>query len=134
MIKSILFRFSFVAAMLLALASCYPSSTAVPLNNIIDTNAKYVLNSFVNNGVENNTKFDGYTFQFGANGIVSASKAGIVTQGNWSVSADSLVIRNFVDVPFSGLNEKWKVNGIGNGKIDVAFSNGLDVKTALWKQ
>ena len=121
------------AILVIGLVACHPYATTPLNNNTIDTNGQYVIQNYINNGVDLKTKFDGYSFQFGGSGQVIANKAGIVSQGEWSITADSLIIKNFAAEPLSGLNYRYKINGIGNGAIDVLYGNGVDVVSVIWK-
>jgi hypothetical protein len=121
-------------AMLIFIGACTFTSTKPPINKTIDTFSQFTIISYLNNGVEFKAKYADYSFQFGANGQIVANKSGILSQGSWSASNDSLIIRNFTVDPLDGLNTRWVLTSILNDVIVADYTNGLDVKRLQFKK
>ena len=85
-------------------------------NNVIQ--GDWIISSYVDSGVDETSDYNGYTFTFTSDGVVSASSAAEMLTGAWTVdhddSSDSDVdFTLFFGVPdthdFDDLNDDWDV-------------------------
>ena len=70
------------------------------------------INIFVNEGSNVTSEFTGYAFQFHPNGILTATKKGVTTEGHWSNRTESDQQKlniNFDSGPLMQLNKNWNL-------------------------
>lgn len=90
--------YAFVAVLSIGLlSSCSNDEDDNPLDPVqavsdIQTNVvagDWIISSYVDSGVDETSDYDGYTFTFTADGVVSASSSAEMLTGAWSVEQDS---------------------------------------------
>ncbi len=94
--------------------------------NIIDTSRKYTVTNYTVNGVDYTSKYAGYEAQFSGTGILTISRDGIATNGNYQQSGTNLLINNFAIEPLTGFNYNWKSDFINDERFDLTINNGND--------
>ena len=85
-------------------------------NNVVQ--GDWIISSYVDSGVDETSDYNGYTFTFTSDGIVSASSSAEMLTGAWTVELDDssdsdLDFTLFFGVPdthdFDDLNDDWDV-------------------------
>ena len=76
------------------------------------TTGRWYVQEYINGGTNVTAEFDGYEFQFYANGVVEGIKTSGTTAGTWQGDADASTINsNFPGAPqpLSRLNGLWSI-------------------------
>lgn len=90
------------------------------------------ISSFIDSGEDETNDFNGYSFTFGDNNVLTATNNSNYQTGTWSVTGSSSPDFNiFFPVPesnpFEDLNDDWDIVNISNSTIsliDVSGGNG----------
>ena len=90
------------------------------------------ISSFIDSGEDETNDFNGYSFTFGDNNVLTATNNSNSQTGTWSVTGSSSPDFNiFFPVPesnpFEDLNDDWDIVNISNSTIsliDVSGGNG----------
>lgn len=107
-----------------------PAALSVAAVNSTVATGTWRVTSFIDNGDET-YKFAGYAFSFGANGVVTAVKAGSTISGTWSTGNDDSQVKLYLNFSapanFAEISDDWHVTERTETKIrliDVSGGNG----------
>lgn len=68
---------------------------------------------FNDNGIDETSNFNGFSFTFNANGTATATRNSLVTDGSWVSGTDDSKVKLILDFgvasPLDELNEDWRV-------------------------
>ena len=137
-------RFSFLPALvasltlLLSFTACNPDdNSATPDNPIVEQvqSGDWIITSFIDSGKDETNHFTGYTFTFGANGALTATKGSQAYTGTWSITNDDSNDDNpsgdvdfniFFNLTndFEDLNEDWHIISQSDDKIELIHVSG----------
>ncbi len=95
--------------------SDYTSDPVNPNSSVVSGN--WTITNFRQRTEDKTSQYAGYSFSFAANGVLTATKSGLTTNGTWSYSAASsstymgfFTISLGNDDPLKRLNESWLVD------------------------
>ncbi|WP_290796121.1 hypothetical protein [Flavihumibacter sp. UBA7668] len=127
--------FAFICS--LSLVACDRSDdddddpTNTPANSV--TNSYLIAGSWkvsllTDDGRDETSDYDGYTFEFAADGKLTASKSGITTNGTWRTQRDDgsnelLIQLVTTDKDLDELNDDWDIVLSTNSKIELQDDN-----------
>ena len=103
------------ACLALLFTACQNDSSDDNNNNGNNSNltGSWVITLFEEDGVNETSKFDGFTFAFNSNNSLDATKSGSTTKGSWSYGTDDssnkLIINFNSGKPLEELNEDWVI-------------------------
>jgi hypothetical protein len=122
----------------LALASSLPSCKKYVQQQeknavlLIMTTGVWYVQSYVQNDSDITASFNGFLFQFQANGTVTGLKAGTPTAGTWSANISALTITSDFPTapdPLKELNETWKITDSGDNYVVANSSDSVNHTT-----
>jgi hypothetical protein len=83
---------------------------------------------FEDKGNNETTHFDGYVFDFGSDGKVTAAKGSTSVTGSWSIGLDDGVSKLYLDFgppsPFNELNDDWRIKDQEKTEVDLDNVSG----------
>lgn len=112
-----------------------PNNNTQAISNIARS-GHWTITSFIDSGQNETHHFNGYTFNFGAGGTLTATNGTITLQGTWSVttsnsnddSNNDLDFNIFFPVddshPFEDLNDDWDIASYNTSLIDLIDISG----------
>ena len=103
------------------------------------------ITQFVDSGTDETNHFDGYTFQFGSNGSLTATNSANTYAGTWSVtddgSGDDDSGDDFDDIDFNiiftlpadfaDLSEDWEIVSLAESSMELRHVSGGNGETDL---
>ncbi len=103
-------------------------NTVTPPGSIILQEGKWSITYYFDKTKEETYHFDGYTFEFGTNGSLTAVKGTDSVLGKWlmttSNSPDEITIDFGASNPFDELNEDWKVEEKTSLNVRLSHESG----------
>lgn len=115
----------------LLLAGCKRESALTPANaDRILEKGSWRITLFMEEGNNETSDFEGYSFVFKANGSVDATKDGNTLSGTWSTEKDDGDLKlylNFTDALLSEIADDWHILSQSDAKLeleDVSGGNG----------
>jgi hypothetical protein len=123
-----------LAAGLIFFSACIKKSDEPENTGIVNTAFTYKVSSYKSNGNEFSNTFDGQNFTFGNNDALLAVKNGIVAQGNWRNTNDSIVIKSFVNPPLDLLNQSWSKVFISDIGIELSRVDGVNTYKVMFSK
>lgn len=124
-----------VVLAVIALTSIISCSTDDQTMNTNDIPGLYVIHFFKNDGVDQTSNYNGYTFNFASNGSLSATKQSVLTPGTWSKFTDSG--REKLQMTWTGggvpallleLEEDWIIKSFSSNLLVLADTSGSSGK------
>ena len=118
-----------------ALTSIISCSTNDQTMNTNDIPGLYVVHFFKNDGVDQTSNYNGYTFNFATNGSLTATKQSVATPGTWSKFTDSG--RDKLQITWMGggvptvlleIEEDWIIKSNSSGLLVLADTSGSSGK------
>ena len=110
-------------------SSSQPLSVASVNNTVVTGNWRVTY--YYDTDHDATSSFAGYQFVFGANGVITATKAGNTISGSWSSGTDDsqikLILSFSTPANFSEISDDWHVTSRTDTKItlqDVSGGNG----------
>ena len=133
LISSLLFSL----AALFYLTSCSNNDPIIPSQNAIENNVKtgaWKIISFVNSGKDETNQFNGFTFTFGSNDIITSTNGSVTYSGTWNISDSNLNDDNPKDLDFNiqfnlsndfeSLSEDWQIEVQTPTRIELIHTSG----------
>jgi hypothetical protein len=125
-------------AFVFLLTSCTNGSDdVIPSQDVIQQNVQsgsWKITSFIDSGKDETNHFNGYSFNFGANGTLTAIASGAAVAGTWNVTDsnsgdDSLDDLDFnilfnLGNDFDELSEDWSVVSQSSSRIELIHVSG----------
>lgn len=92
------------------------------------TSGNWRVSTFSERGSDETGDFSGWTFQFAANGQLSASKSGAGKTGTWSMNNNTrfnidLGPKTDANEPLGELTDDWKIISVSNTQIKLTDDN-----------
>ena len=84
--------------------SCTNSDPADPSQNVIQNNVQsgnWKITSFIDSGKDETSHFNGYTFTFANNGVLTSTNGNITYTGTWSITESNSNDDNPADLDFN---------------------------------
>lgn len=107
------------------------SNTIVQLEASIKVGT-WRVSSFVEDGNNQTSHFDGYAFTFSENGTVTATNGTNTVAGTWTTSSSSssgskfILNFNATSGPFEEISEDWRIENVTSILIDLKHVSGGD--------
>lgn len=126
-----------VVCLMMTVSSCQKDNTTTPTDEVLapgEVAAKqpkpglYTITKFIDSGDDKTATFNGYTFEFQANGGFIATTGGVAFTGSWSLNgAETVMTINIAgNAALNNLDDdNWNVVKITNMKIKIK-KNGPD--------
>lgn len=122
--KKILFS---IAASIAIFSACNKKSDEPVNTGVVNTAFTYKISSYKSNGLQYGQLFDGQTFTFGNNDAFLVNKGGLITQGNWRNTSDSIIIKSFTSAPLNLLNQNWSKVFISEIGVELKREEGVNL-------
>ena len=89
------------------------------------------VSNFVEDGNNQTSDFNGFSFSFGDNGIVTATNGSTTKNGTWITGTDDSTPKLIIsfpdnDGPFEEISEDWRIESTTSSKIDLKHVSGGD--------
>ncbi len=105
--------------------------TNTPANSVTNSyliNGSWRVSLLTDDGRDETSDYDGYTFEFAADGKLTATKAGVTTNGTWRTQRDDgsnelLIQLVTTDKDLDELNDDWDIVLSTNSKIELKDDN-----------
>jgi hypothetical protein len=109
--------------------SCDPQSNVSANTSQVVTSGSWKVTLFTDSGNNETADFNGYTFTFDTNGVLTATKNGVSKTGTWSVSSSSnkfnidLGAKVDSNKPLGELTDDWKIISSSDTEIKLQDDN-----------
>lgn len=105
--------------------------TNTPANSVTNSyliNGSWRVSLLTDDGKDETSDYDGYAFEFAADGKLTATKAGVITNGTWRTQRDDgsnelLIQLVTTDRDLDELNDDWDIILSTNSKIELQDDN-----------
>jgi hypothetical protein len=121
----------FVLLSFLFLISCQRNNSADLTQTQVTTTIQsgtWKVTLFNDNGIDETSNFNGFSFTFNANGTATATRNSIATDGSWVSGTDDSRVKLILDFgiisPLDELNEDWRVLERTDSKIRLTHISG----------
>lgn len=106
------------------------SSTIIQLETSI-TSGSWIVSNFVEDGNDQTSHFNGFTFSFSTNGTVTAINGDTTMNGTWVTGIDSSTPKfilnfNVTNGPFEEISEDWRIENTSSTVIELRHVSGGD--------
>lgn len=104
-----------------------PAANNTQQNNIVTT-GKWVVSYYYDNDKDETSDYTGYTFEFGSDNTITATKNGQSTTGTWSRKTDDnlprfVIALNTSDKELSELNDDWVIDAETENQMKLKDDN-----------
>ena len=139
------FLIATILTLSVVLTSCSSDDTisidSLDIQQVADVtkDGSWRISSYIDSGKDETSDYNGYSFDFADNGLLSATNGSNTYNGSWSVTNDSSSSSSQDDIDFNiffsapenfeELSDDWDIVSVSNSKIELIDVSGGDGET-----